>query len=158
MRNSSQVPSSLRGKEDIIFGNIEEILAFHRDIFLRELEKYETIPEDVGHCFVTWVSNEFSSKPRMDCGLAFPLKCQKGEGAADKKFCGGKCQKYERSRNSVPYIVRVGHKIRLILTALNFNIFLIFIFLQKIDLTKKLWGENLMFIRYYLFIFFSKKK
>ena len=24
-------------------------------IFLKELEKYETIPEDVGHCFVTWV-------------------------------------------------------------------------------------------------------
>ncbi len=23
-------------------------------IFLRELEKYEMLPEDVGHCFVTW--------------------------------------------------------------------------------------------------------
>ncbi|GFR63450.1 kalirin, partial [Elysia marginata] len=23
-------------------------------VFLKELEKYETIPEDVGHCFVTW--------------------------------------------------------------------------------------------------------
>ena len=27
-------------------------------VFLKELEKYETIPEDVGHCFVTWVSFE----------------------------------------------------------------------------------------------------
>ena len=24
-------------------------------IFLKELEKYEMFPEDVGHCFVTWV-------------------------------------------------------------------------------------------------------
>ncbi|OUC47373.1 hypothetical protein D917_06983, partial [Trichinella nativa] len=23
-------------------------------IFLQELEKYESLPEDVGHCFVTW--------------------------------------------------------------------------------------------------------
>lgn len=26
-------------------------------IFLKELEKYETMPEDVGHCFVTWVNS-----------------------------------------------------------------------------------------------------
>ena len=26
---------------------------FHR-LFLKELEKYEMLPEDVGHCFVTW--------------------------------------------------------------------------------------------------------
>lgn len=26
-----------------------------RSIFLKELEKYEQLPEDVGHCFVTWV-------------------------------------------------------------------------------------------------------
>ncbi len=25
-------------------------------VFLKELEKYEAMPEDVGHCFVTWVS------------------------------------------------------------------------------------------------------
>jgi len=25
-------------------------------VFLKELEKYEILPEDVGHCFVTWVS------------------------------------------------------------------------------------------------------
>jgi len=29
---------------------------FHSNVFLRELEKYETMPEDVGHCFVVWVS------------------------------------------------------------------------------------------------------
>lgn len=41
-------------QEDIIFGNIEEIHRFHERVFLRELDKYETMPEDVGHCFVTW--------------------------------------------------------------------------------------------------------
>ncbi|KAJ8320623.1 hypothetical protein KUTeg_002210 [Tegillarca granosa] len=28
--------------------------AKRREVFLKELEKYETMPEDVGHCFVTW--------------------------------------------------------------------------------------------------------
>lgn len=52
--NPANVPPAISGKEDIIFGNIEEIYRFHNHIFLKELEKYETMPEDVGHCFVTW--------------------------------------------------------------------------------------------------------
>ena len=56
MMGGKDVPAQLRGKEAIIFGNVEEILNFHKTIFLKELEKYETMPEDVGHCFVTWVS------------------------------------------------------------------------------------------------------
>ncbi|XP_050683948.1 triple functional domain protein isoform X1 [Leptidea sinapis] len=48
------VPQALQGKEELIFGNIEEIHRFHERIFLRELDKYEAWPEDVGHCFVTW--------------------------------------------------------------------------------------------------------
>ncbi|XP_051163454.1 triple functional domain protein isoform X3 [Leptopilina boulardi] len=50
------VPHGLQGRESIIFSNMEEIHRFHCDIFLRELEKYETMPEDVGHCFVTWAA------------------------------------------------------------------------------------------------------
>ncbi|XP_033224250.1 kalirin isoform X3 [Belonocnema kinseyi] len=50
------VPHGLQGRESIIFSNMEEIYRFHCDIFLRELEKYETMPEDVGHCFVTWAA------------------------------------------------------------------------------------------------------
>uniref|UniRef100_T1GTU6 DH domain-containing protein n=1 Tax=Megaselia scalaris TaxID=36166 RepID=T1GTU6_MEGSC len=49
-------PQALMGRERILFGNIEEIFNFHQKIFLRELEKYESCPEDVGHCFVTWAS------------------------------------------------------------------------------------------------------
>lgn len=55
MKNgSSNLPDSLVGKMETLFGNMEEIYEFHEKIFLKELEKYETIPEDVGHCFVTW--------------------------------------------------------------------------------------------------------
>ncbi|XP_045510116.1 triple functional domain protein isoform X2 [Colias croceus] len=50
----ASVPVALQGKEELIFGNIEEIHRFHERIFLRELDKYEAWPEDVGHCFVTW--------------------------------------------------------------------------------------------------------
>ncbi len=53
---SSTLPAALKGKEAIVFCNLEDILSFHKSIFLKELEKYETMPEDVGHCFVTWVS------------------------------------------------------------------------------------------------------
>ncbi|CAL7943982.1 unnamed protein product [Xylocopa violacea] len=48
------VPPGLQCRESVIFSNMEEIHHFHSNIFLRELEKYETMPEDVGHCFVTW--------------------------------------------------------------------------------------------------------
>jgi triple functional domain protein len=55
-RESSH-PNGLKAKEKAIFGNIEDIYEFHKEIFVKELEKYETMPEDVGHCFVTWVSH-----------------------------------------------------------------------------------------------------
>ncbi|KAJ6665473.1 hypothetical protein lerEdw1_003314 [Lerista edwardsae] len=50
-----EIPPGILNKEHIIFGNIQEIYDFHNNIFLKELEKYEQLPEDVGHCFVTWV-------------------------------------------------------------------------------------------------------
>ena len=34
-----KIPAPLRGKEHIIFGNVEELLCFHKQIFLKELEK-----------------------------------------------------------------------------------------------------------------------
>lgn len=49
-------PAALQGKDGIIFCNMEEILQFHKDIFLQEIEKYQCMPEDVGHCFVTWAA------------------------------------------------------------------------------------------------------
>ena len=52
--NPESVPDPLKGQESVIFGNLEEILQFHKSIFLKALEKYEAMPEDVGHAFVTW--------------------------------------------------------------------------------------------------------
>uniref|UniRef100_A0A3Q2ZY59 Kalirin RhoGEF kinase a n=2 Tax=Kryptolebias marmoratus TaxID=37003 RepID=A0A3Q2ZY59_KRYMA len=49
-----EIPSGILNKEQIIFGNIQEIYDFHNNIFLKELVNYEQLPEDVGHCFVTW--------------------------------------------------------------------------------------------------------
>ncbi|XP_051566267.1 kalirin-like [Myxocyprinus asiaticus] len=49
-----EVPPGITNKEHIIFGNIQEIYDFHNNIFLKELINYEQLPEDVGHCFVTW--------------------------------------------------------------------------------------------------------
>ncbi|KAK2857154.1 hypothetical protein Q5P01_005889 [Channa striata] len=51
---SEDVPAGLANKDDIVFGNIQDIYEFHNSIFLKELENYEQLPEDVGHCFVTW--------------------------------------------------------------------------------------------------------
>ncbi|XP_046887928.1 triple functional domain protein [Hypomesus transpacificus] len=49
-----EVPPGIVNKEHIIFGNMQDLDEFHHNIFLKELEKYEQLPEDVGHCFVTW--------------------------------------------------------------------------------------------------------
>uniref|UniRef100_A0A3Q0T668 non-specific serine/threonine protein kinase n=1 Tax=Amphilophus citrinellus TaxID=61819 RepID=A0A3Q0T668_AMPCI len=49
-----EVPPGIANKEHIIFGNMQEIYDFHSNIFLKELVNYEQLPEDVGHCFVTW--------------------------------------------------------------------------------------------------------
>uniref|UniRef100_A0A6Q2ZHH3 Uncharacterized protein n=1 Tax=Esox lucius TaxID=8010 RepID=A0A6Q2ZHH3_ESOLU len=51
---SEEIPSRIANKDDIVFGNIQDIYEFHNSIFLKELENYEQLPEDVGHCFVTW--------------------------------------------------------------------------------------------------------
>uniref|UniRef100_A0A915IC76 DH domain-containing protein n=1 Tax=Romanomermis culicivorax TaxID=13658 RepID=A0A915IC76_ROMCU len=50
----SEVPGAIKGKKDAIFLNMEDIYKFHNEVFVKELEKYESIPEDVGHCFVIW--------------------------------------------------------------------------------------------------------
>nr|XP_024001249.1 kalirin-like [Salvelinus alpinus] len=55
---SEEIPSRIANKDDVVFGNIQDIYEFHNSIFLKELENYEQLPEDVGHCFVTWVTTK----------------------------------------------------------------------------------------------------
>lgn len=66
--NEFKAQPGLLGREDVIFSNMEEILEFHQGIFLKELQKYEVMPEDVGHCFVTWVrKNSWHLLGCLDC-------------------------------------------------------------------------------------------
>ncbi|CEF64494.1 Kalirin [Strongyloides ratti] len=53
--STSSLPGSLKGKEKEIFGNIEALKVFHSEIFMKELEKYEENPEEVGNSFITWM-------------------------------------------------------------------------------------------------------
>uniref|UniRef100_A0A3Q3JK23 DH domain-containing protein n=1 Tax=Monopterus albus TaxID=43700 RepID=A0A3Q3JK23_MONAL len=46
------LPQDLRGKRSVIFGNLEKLLDFHSQFFLRELEACWKHPLRVPHCFL----------------------------------------------------------------------------------------------------------
>ncbi|XP_014208585.1 puratrophin-1-like isoform X2 [Copidosoma floridanum] len=46
------IPQSLRGQRNVIFGNVEKIYEFHSQYFLNELEQCEQSPMMVGQCFL----------------------------------------------------------------------------------------------------------
>ena len=54
------VPQALRGKGNIIFGNLEKIFQFHRQYFLREVEMCERNPFQIAHYFLMHVSMSWS--------------------------------------------------------------------------------------------------
>ena len=56
------VPQALRGKGSIIFGNIEKIYQFHRQYFLREVERCERNPFQISHYFLMHVSQSLLLK------------------------------------------------------------------------------------------------
>ncbi len=49
---ASLVPPGLEGKEDVLFGNLNELYSFHNDIFLKDLENCISTTELVALCFV----------------------------------------------------------------------------------------------------------
>uniref|UniRef100_A0A8C3Y2H3 non-specific serine/threonine protein kinase n=1 Tax=Catharus ustulatus TaxID=91951 RepID=A0A8C3Y2H3_CATUS len=49
-----EIPPGIVNKRTHYLWKHAGIYEFHNNIFLKELEKYEQLPEDVGHCFVTW--------------------------------------------------------------------------------------------------------
>ncbi|GMT28628.1 hypothetical protein PFISCL1PPCAC_19925 [Pristionchus fissidentatus] len=57
MEKEGKLPALLKGKRAEIFGNMEEIYAFHSDIFYVELLKYEHEPELVGCSFTVFVGS-----------------------------------------------------------------------------------------------------
>ncbi|XP_057680930.1 triple functional domain protein-like [Corythoichthys intestinalis] len=54
LTQEEEIPAGLNHMDDVIFGNLLELYEFHHKICLKELEKHESVPEDVGRCFVKW--------------------------------------------------------------------------------------------------------
>lgn len=52
-----EIPQVLRGQRNVIFGNIEKIYEFHSQHFLKELERHENCPLQVGESFLKHVSD-----------------------------------------------------------------------------------------------------
>ncbi|KAK3085374.1 hypothetical protein FSP39_002374 [Pinctada imbricata] len=70
------VPQALRGKSNVIFGNLEKIYNFHRQYFLREVEMCERNPFQIAHYFLMHESQFYmyalynKNKPKSDCLMA----------------------------------------------------------------------------------------
>lgn len=89
---SPELPRELCGKKAVIFGNINEIYNFHRDVFLRELELCVDQPLLVGEVFIakedefqlyaSYCRNKPSSEAlRKECAhVPFFQECQKKLG------------------------------------------------------------------------------
>ncbi|XP_065362531.1 putative mediator of RNA polymerase II transcription subunit 26 isoform X2 [Calliphora vicina] len=66
------IPQSMRGQRNVIFGNIEKIFEFHNNHFLEELERYEHSPLKVGAAFLQMESKFYlyalynKNKPKSD--------------------------------------------------------------------------------------------
>ncbi|KAM9860659.1 puratrophin-1 isoform 1-T3 [Aulostomus maculatus] len=72
----ADLPQDLRGKRSVVFGNLEKLLDFHRQFFLRELEACWRHPLRVAHCFLRH-QEQFAlyalyskNKPKSDALLA----------------------------------------------------------------------------------------
>lgn len=46
------IPQALRGQRNVVFGNVEKIYEFHNQHFLRELERCENNPLQIGRSFL----------------------------------------------------------------------------------------------------------
>ena len=76
------VPQALRGKRNLVFGNVEKFYEFHAHTFQKELELYANDPLGVGAAFVKYESDFYmyalynQNKPKCDqilaeCGNSF---------------------------------------------------------------------------------------
>ncbi|XP_033754594.1 puratrophin-1-like isoform X2 [Pecten maximus] len=70
------VPQALRGKRNVIFGNLEKIYHFHRQMFLREVELCEKNPFQIAQYFLMHASQFYlyaiynKNKPKSDSLMA----------------------------------------------------------------------------------------
>lgn len=61
------LPQDLRGKRSVIFGNLEKLLDFHSQFFLKELEACWRHPLRVPHCFIRHVGDTCTHKHIGGC-------------------------------------------------------------------------------------------
>lgn len=52
MVNREDLPEELTNKELVLFGNLPQLLTFHKSTFIGELEKCETSPELLAETFI----------------------------------------------------------------------------------------------------------
>lgn len=73
---SSNISQMLRSQRNVIFGNIEKIYEFHNCYFLKELEQCESMPYNVGECFLKFETQFYlyalynKNKPKSDALMA----------------------------------------------------------------------------------------
>lgn len=56
MIKRSDIPEDLKTKEKVIFGNLPQLLTFHKSTFLKDIEKCENSPEKLASAFLKSVS------------------------------------------------------------------------------------------------------
>lgn len=56
MNNHTNIPEELKGKEKVIFGNMRELLTFHKESFVKDLAKCDNSPDKVASTFIKSVS------------------------------------------------------------------------------------------------------
>uniref|UniRef100_H3CXY2 Pleckstrin homology domain containing, family G (with RhoGef domain) member 4 n=1 Tax=Tetraodon nigroviridis TaxID=99883 RepID=H3CXY2_TETNG len=73
----ADLPQDLRGKRSVVFGNLEKLLDFHSQYFLKELEACWKHPLRAPHCFLRHQQEQFGlyalyskNKPKSDALLA----------------------------------------------------------------------------------------
>ncbi|XP_065576219.1 guanine nucleotide exchange factor DBS-like isoform X3 [Artemia franciscana] len=52
LENQQKIPLTLLGKEEVLFGNLEQIHDFHSNIFLPDLEHFIEDPQMISQCFL----------------------------------------------------------------------------------------------------------
>ncbi|XP_057708743.1 triple functional domain protein-like isoform X2 [Corythoichthys intestinalis] len=93
LTKEEEIPPGIANLKHVIFGNITDLYEFHHSIFLKDLEKYEHIPEDVRKCFITWAdkfqlyveyckNNEESTRLIMEHAVDYFHNIQQKHGLA----------------------------------------------------------------------------
>lgn len=73
--NRDDVVQPLRGKRNIVFGNLEKIYEFHSQTFLQELEHCHEAPLNVGATFLRNVSSYYYIKYLASALFEYTLVC-----------------------------------------------------------------------------------